>query len=64
MLGTTFPDESTLPPNDGAGLLTEVTPFLKRGDVVLMAADVARLEWQDRELIRAVAAKIYGPRGQ
>ena len=35
MLGTTFPDESTLPPNDGADLLTEVTPFLKRGDVVI-----------------------------
>ncbi len=34
MLGTAFPDESTLPPNDGAVLLTEVTPFLKRGDVV------------------------------
>src|SRR5262249_48328026 len=34
MLGTTFPDDSTLPPNDGAGLLAEVTPFLKRGDVV------------------------------
>jgi len=34
MLGTTFPDESTLAPNDGADLLTEVTPFLKRGDVV------------------------------
>lgn len=34
MLGTTFPDESTLPPNDGSGLLAEVTPFLKRGDVV------------------------------
>src|SRR5206468_12478081 len=34
MLGTTFPDESTLPPNDGADLLTDVTPFLKRGDVV------------------------------
>jgi hypothetical protein len=34
MLGTTFPDESTLPPNDGADLLTEVMPFLKRGDVV------------------------------
>jgi hypothetical protein len=34
MLGTTFPDEATLPPNDGADLLTEVTPFLKRGDVV------------------------------
>jgi Bacterial capsule synthesis protein PGA_cap len=34
MLGTTFPDESTLPPNDGVDLLTEVTPFLKHGDVV------------------------------
>jgi hypothetical protein len=34
MLGTTFPDESTLPPNDGADLLTEAAPFLKRGDVV------------------------------
>ncbi|MGZ7106827.1 MAG: CapA family protein [Candidatus Angelobacter sp.] len=34
MLGTTFPDDTTLPPNDGADLLTEVTPFLKRGDVV------------------------------
>ena len=34
MLGTTFPDESTLPPNDGVELLTEVSPFLKRGDVV------------------------------
>jgi capsule synthesis protein PGA_cap len=34
MLGTTFPDDSSLPPNDGADLLAEVTPFLKRGDVV------------------------------
>src|SRR6478609_1425992 len=34
MLGTAFPDESTLPPNDGVDLLTEVTPFLKRADVV------------------------------
>jgi hypothetical protein len=34
MLGTTFPDDSTLPPNDGADLLTEVAPLLKRGDVV------------------------------
>ena len=36
MLGTTFPDENgdMLPPNDGAGLLAEVTPILKRGDVV------------------------------
>lgn len=36
MLGTTFPDDSggDLPPNDGAGLLDEVSPILKRGDVV------------------------------
>ena len=37
MLGTTFPDDSgaDLPPNDGSDLLQEVTPLLKRGDVVL-----------------------------
>src|SRR5260370_7680904 len=37
MLGTTFPDTSGagLPPNDGADILQEVTPLLKRGDVVL-----------------------------
>jgi hypothetical protein len=36
MLGTTFPDESggDLPPNDGAGLLDEVAPILRRGDVI------------------------------
>jgi Bacterial capsule synthesis protein PGA_cap len=34
MLGTTFPDDSGLPPNDGAELLQEVTPILKRGDVI------------------------------
>jgi hypothetical protein len=36
MLGTTFPDDSggDLPPQDGAGLLDEVTPILKHGDVV------------------------------
>src|SRR5258708_33650072 len=35
MLGTTFPDSSggDLPPNDGADLLQEVTPVLKRADV-------------------------------
>jgi len=36
MLGTTFPDGSggDLPPNDGTGILDEVTPLLKRGDIV------------------------------
>ena len=36
MLGTTFPDDSggDLPPNDGTGLLDEVGPILKHGDVV------------------------------
>jgi len=36
MLGTTFPDDdgSMLPPDDGADLLSQVTPILKRGDVV------------------------------
>jgi Bacterial capsule synthesis protein PGA_cap len=36
MLGTTFPDESggDLPPNDGVGLLDDVAPILKHGDVI------------------------------
>ena len=36
MLGTTFPDETggLLPPNDGVDLLQQVTPILKRGDIV------------------------------
>src|SRR5262249_37436726 len=35
MRGTPFPANSPLPPKDGADLLQEVTPLLKRGDVVL-----------------------------
>jgi len=34
MLGSNFPDDSGLPPNDGADLLREVTPILRRGDIV------------------------------
>jgi hypothetical protein len=34
MLGSSFPDDSGLPPNDGADLLREVTPLLRRGDIV------------------------------
>jgi hypothetical protein len=33
MLGSAFPDESALPPDDGASLLAEVTPVLSRADV-------------------------------
>jgi hypothetical protein len=35
MLGTTFPDATgaSLPPNDGADILAEVTPILKQGDI-------------------------------
>jgi len=35
MLGTTFPDAdgNSLPPNDGADLLAEVSPYLQRGDI-------------------------------
>lgn len=35
MLGTTFPDATgaSLPPNDGADILQEVTPILKHGDI-------------------------------
>lgn len=35
MLGSAFPDESGLPPDDGAGLLAEVAPLLSRADLAL-----------------------------
>ncbi|HVG33407.1 MAG TPA: CapA family protein [Pyrinomonadaceae bacterium] len=33
MLGSTYPDSSSLPPEDGARLLTEVTPILSATDI-------------------------------
>src|SRR5688572_27044826 len=33
MLGSTFPDDSRLPPNDGADLLDGVTPILSAADI-------------------------------
>jgi poly-gamma-glutamate capsule biosynthesis protein CapA/YwtB (metallophosphatase superfamily) len=35
MLGTNYPSEITLPPNDGAGLLDEAAPFLRAADVTI-----------------------------
>ena len=32
------------------------------GAIVLLPDQIARLPWQDRELVRAIAAKQYGPR--
>lgn len=32
------------------------------GSIVLLAAQIEALDWQDRELLRAVAGKLYGPR--
>ena len=33
MLGSSFPEEDELPPNDGRALLKQVTPILKSGDI-------------------------------
>lgn len=32
------------------------------GAVVILPASIDRLDWQDRELVRAIATKLYGPR--
>lgn len=32
------------------------------GAIVLLPESIDRLDWQDRELVRAIAAKLYGPR--
>ena len=34
------------------------------GTIVLFAEDVEKLDWQDRELVRAIAARHYGPRDE
>lgn len=51
------------PDPDGARLLA-ARKWHEDGSVVLLPAQIATLDWQDRELVRAVAAKIYGPRGE
>lgn len=32
------------------------------GSVILLPDSIERLDWQDRELVRAIATKLYGPR--
>lgn len=32
------------------------------GSVVILPASIERLDWQDRELVRAIATKLYGAR--
>ena len=34
------------------------------GSLVVRAESKARLDWQDRELLNAIGAKLYGPRGE
>jgi len=33
------------------------------GTVIIRAESIERLDWQDRELVKAIAAKLYGHRG-
>jgi len=32
------------------------------GTVIIRAESIDRLDWQDRELVKAIATKLYGPR--
>lgn len=34
----------------------------ENGDLVLMASQIDKMDWQDRELLRAIGAKLYGKR--
>ena len=51
------------PDPDGA-LHLAARKWREDGSIVLLAESIERLDWQDRELVRAVATKIYGPRGE
>lgn len=50
------------PDPDGARRLA-ARKWHEDGAIVLLPESIERLDWQDRELVRAVATKIYGPRG-
>lgn len=32
------------------------------GTVIIRSESIDRMDWQDRELVKAIAAKLYGPR--
>lgn len=50
------------PDPDGARKLA-ARQWHETGAVVLLPESIARLDRLDRELVQAIAAKIYGPRG-
>lgn len=36
--------------------------YHQTGAITLLPDQIARLDWQDRELVKAIAAKLYGKR--
>ena len=71
--GSTFTKASLvdlgLPDIDGIEVIRRIRKWSPLPILVLSARGqendkIAALDWQDRELVRAVAAKIYGPRGK
>lgn len=51
------------PDPDGARRLAKEL-WHRDGSIVLMADQINRMSWQDRELVRALAARLYGERGR
>ena len=51
------------PDPDGAHRLA-ARKWHEDGSIILLPESIARLDWQDRELVNAIAAKIYGPRDE
>lgn len=60
---TKYADSMRDPDPSGARRLA-ARKWHEDGSIVLLAEDVERLGWEDRDLVRAIAAKIYGQRGQ
>lgn len=49
------------PDPDGARRMA-ARKFHEDGTVILLPDSIARLNWQDRELVKAIAEKLYGKR--
>ena len=51
-------------PDPRAARRTAAKAWHDTGAIVLLPDSIERLPWQDRELVRGIAAKIYGQRGK
>ncbi len=51
-------------PDESAGRRMAAAKWHEDGTIILFPASIARLPWQDRELLNQITAKVYGERDE